>query len=186
MIDPKIKEVLEEEVGKENVDTCILYIIAKCYDLSTDGLLINDYTSRVCAKYLVKSQNGYSCKVKVFVNDNNSVQAVSDYIQLAEQIRGKFKGLKALSMGDRQDCINKTKRFLKEHPKYSFDEILAATDYYIENTPPKYIRRANYFLYKHTAKGEELSELATILEELKENKPQSSDYNFISSGKTPY
>lgn len=141
---------------------------------SEDRMLVSHYLNR--------NQDGsFSCKYKIFDFEPDPKKKIFiDHIEIAEEIRNRFKGLKALSMGDKNDCIKKMQRFLKEYPEYSREEILEATDRYIETTPIKFIRRANYFIYKHTDKGEEISTLAMMLQEMNENIPQANDFNFIN------
>ena len=152
---------------KEDFDDygeALVIILATVYDFPFETYFPEGEIQRIHTKYLVRnSVGGLDCKYKIFNFEPEPVKTI-DFVDLAEKVRVKFKGIRPLSMGDKADCVAKMKRFIKEYPQYTEEDILKATDRYIEITPPVYIRRANYFIYKHTNKGEEISTLASILE----------------------
>lgn len=88
-----------------------------------------------------------------------------------DEYRNLFRGKKISSMGDKVSCLDKMRRFVLTYPEYTKDEILAATRFYIESQAPfyKFLRRADYFIFKkekYEDDGSEVSILLNILEEM--------------------
>lgn len=95
-----------------------------------------------------------------------------DVDERIDEYRTLFKGYRVGNMGNKQNCISMLRRFIYEH-KVEFNEILHATQYYIQNTDPKYITNAENFIYKIDPKGE-ISKLYDILEELRLTQKESN------------
>lgn len=91
---------------------------------------------------------------------------------MIDSYRTLFKGYRVGNMGNKKNCIDYMIRFILQH-KVSFEEILFATQYYIQNTEMKYITNAENFIYRVTDKGE-ISKLADIIEELRLVKSESN------------
>ena len=92
----------------------------------------------------------YEINVDIFKEPN--LDWLDDY-------RGLFRGISPGSMGDRQGVAKKMKKLMKTS-KYTPEEILAATSWYINNTDPRYVMRAHYFIDKNGS-----STLGATLEE---------------------
>lgn len=66
-----------------------------------------------------------------------------------------------------RECSKRFKKFFKENPDVTIDEVLNATILYLQNTNSKYVREPHYFIYK--SKGsDEISDLLTWIEKRKE------------------
>lgn len=65
--------------------------------------------------------------------------------------------------GDRNGCFEKMKQFLKKYPKTTKEEILQATNNYLNKTDFQYIMEAHYFVEKN-----KLSKLAAEIELLRD------------------
>ena len=83
--------------------------------------------------------NKYYLNVDLFQEPN--LDWINDY-------RSLFRGIKPGAMGDRSGVIKKMKKFLKQN-NYSPQQILVATNWYIENTDARYIMKAHYFIEKN-------------------------------------
>jgi len=80
-------------------------------------------------------------------------------------------------MGSSISTKKKLQRFMDNNPEITFEEIINASEMYIDsfNDSFKYIKRADYFIYKQNYKGEETSDLEIWLEQsMKE--PENSDW----------
>lgn len=69
--------------------------------------------------------------------------------------------------GDKQSCLKKMRKFVKEYPEYDKDLILKATKNYVDNKAREqynYMQTAHYFIYKQN-----MSTLASECENILEN-----------------
>lgn len=92
----------------------------------------------------------------------------SEINERVDEFRSKFKGLKAGSMGSAKSCKHKFIRWMKENPQYTFDNILKATDMYIDslNGDYRFLQRADYFIFKQENNREESSRLSAHIDEI--------------------
>ena len=92
------------------------------------------------------------------------------------EFRNKWKGLKPGSMGSLKACKDKLKRWMKENPEYSFEDILKAADLYLttEGADVRYLQRADYFIFKQDTHKDEMSRLSAFIDEIDE--PHNSDW----------
>lgn len=81
-----------------------------------------------------------------------------------DEYRGMFKGIRPKSIGDKKQCLDNLKAWVLKNPNYSFEDILRATRFYIENTETKFISNADNFIFKYDSFGKPVSSLSTILE----------------------
>lgn len=88
---------------------------------------------------------------------NNIENRVNEYRHL-------FKDARVGNMGVKTTVVSLLKQFLHSHKDVTFDEILAATAYYIQNTESTYVMNAENFIYK-IVNGTTVSKLETVLEE---------------------
>lgn len=75
--------------------------------------------------------------------------------------------------GDKQSCLKKIRKFLKEYTEYDKDLILKATKNYVENKARdqyNYMQTAHYFIYKNNT-----STLAAECENILENEGGNVD-----------
>lgn len=85
-----------------------------------------------------------------------------------EEYRDKWKGRKVGAMGSPGACKQNMLTWMKENPEYSFDDILKAADIYLntEGRNPRFLQRADYFIYKNDANKVKHSRLSAYVEEL--------------------
>lgn len=95
-----------------------------------------------------------------------------DVLTRLPEFRDKWKGLKPGSMGSLQSCKDKILRWMNENPEYTFDQILAAADNYIDSLKGDYrfLQRADYFIYKQNGHKEDESRLSSHIDEV-DDKP---------------
>lgn len=82
-----------------------------------------------------------------------------------DEYRSLFKGVRVGNMGNKRNCIDMMNKFMIDHPNVSFDTIVGATIYYVENTDYNYIMGAENFIYKTDDNGRLVSKLETVVEE---------------------
>lgn len=87
-------------------------------------------------------------KAKSLFEQDELSAKINDVSNWIEDYRKRFKGIKNNAMGDSKACIKKMQVFMKNNPKYSKEDILRATDNYIKETVPMYVKQADYFIYK--------------------------------------
>lgn len=97
-----------------------------------------------------------------------------DMLTRLPELRAKWKGLKAGSMGDLKGCKTKLTRWMNENPEYTFDDIIGAADAYIESLGGdyRYLQRADYFIYKQEGNREETSRLSAFIDEANSSTSQ--------------
>lgn len=89
----------------------------------------------------------------------------------ASEFRSLWKGKKPGSMGSLISCTHKLHRWMLENPTYTKDEILRAAKLYLNTLDNNvYLQRADYFIYKVEATGQENSRLSAFIEEI-DDKP---------------
>jgi len=141
--------------------------ILKKYDITAEKLLEYYYIYISDSNTLDKH---IECIVKSFIvkDPKNISREIADTINSRfNEFRNKFKGLKLGSMGAPKSCREKLYRWWVENPEYSFDDILKASDIYIQSLQGDYrfLQRADYFIYKKEGK-EESSRLSAFIDEL--------------------
>lgn len=127
------------------------------HDIKDDLLELSK--RNIISRDITKSPFGITLNIPLFKEKIHEVKQ-----EFIDEYRELFKGIRIKSMGNRQDCIEKMKRFRETYPQYSEEDIIKATKYYISHTDPRFTRYANYFIFKRE-NGIELSDLLTILEE---------------------
>lgn len=149
MFNNKVLELIERTgLDKDNILTYLLAI--------DNGLNPSCFTKEltdVLLQFKLLNKNydtgAYELNLPLF---GNTIEWIDEYRLL-------FKGLKRGSMGDRDGVIKNFKRFFKTH-NYTKDEIMEATKDFIDQSDPKYVPQAHYFIYKNGS-----SFLASLLEE---------------------
>lgn len=137
------------------------------------------YTLREKAKLILETSfNDYdkvSITKKRNVSDKYIDRLVSDKVKDYRQL---FKATnKRGAIGSPEGCKSKLKRWMKNNPEYTFDDILKATKLYIQelNGDYRFLQQADYFIYKKGGGRDELSRLSTYVEEV-------GDANFVEEG----
>jgi hypothetical protein len=105
----------------------------------------------------------FSNQTKSFKKSNRLMNSEID--NFINDFRNKFKGLKPGSMGSLAACKDKMHRWMTENPYYTPEQILKATDIYIDSLESyKYLQQADYFIYKKDGK-DEMSRLSAFIDE---------------------
>ena len=105
----------------------------------------------------------FSNQTKSFKKSNRLMNSEID--SFINDFRNKFKGLKPGSMGSLAACKDKMYRWMTENPHYTPEQILKATDIYIDSLDSyKYLQQADYFIYKKDGK-DEMSRLSAFIDE---------------------
>lgn len=145
--------------------TCIEYGIpaSRYVKLSVDDMkLIYDND------LIIKSSEGLTTVFNEEVEKDMIEKEVSERIEEYRDIFSLEKTGLSGRMGSKSDCIRKLTQFLTDNPEYSFDDVLVATQYYVENYKQisGYLQRGNYFIKKHN--DSRLEELLSELQHIKE------------------
>jgi len=81
-------------------------------------------------------------------SDTSNLMEISNTVEeRLHEYRQKFVGVRAKSIGIKPLVKANLIRFMLSNPEYSFDDILEATDKYIEMTEPQFISNADNFIY---------------------------------------
>lgn len=120
---------------------------------------------------LTDSKSSFIKKKKKITKSTRKInQEVDDRV---DEYRFKWKGFKTGAMGSPKSCKQKLTRWMKENPKYSFDDILKAADLYIDSIEnPRFMQRADYFIFKHTINKEEESRLSAFIEDIDKSQAE--------------
>ena len=98
-------------------------------------------------------------------------QAVNDIASWIDQYRAMFR-VRAGHMGDSRGVLDKMTKFIRKNPQYSKDQILAATQRYIESCAGdnyRFLMHADYFIYKQDTEKTVRSRLLGFLEDTGED-----------------
>ena len=147
---------------------CVLITEQDIQQLSKEGIIIIDKKGNPKVNY--ELLNGEKQLDYTTVYD-----AVSENI---DQYRQVWKGLFTGSMGTPSACIDKITEWLINNPNYSFDNVVTAASYWIEQKSkevdnPMIIGQADYFIYKKVD-GVVTSRLSSIIDEALNNYTDES------------
>lgn len=86
---------------------------------------------------------------EVNTTDNITKEVKSRLNEFRLKWRDATNNRKPGIMGSKKACEEKLIQWMKENPEYSFDQVLAAADLYLDSVENiKYIQRADYFISK--------------------------------------
>lgn len=135
------------------------------------SLEMRGYLQRVNDEWLITE------KLQDVLND------VQDDSWIEEEYREKFSSSnigEPGKMGTLSNVIMKMKRFRLTYPNVTKEQILDATDLYISNTSDKkYLKQADYFIFKIEKSGDEQSLLSVWIEEAKQQDNKSNGSKII-------
>jgi len=100
---------------------------------------------------------------------SRSVREINKEVEsFVDEFRKKWHGLKPGAMGGKQACVQKLKRWMKDNPEVTPEQILEAADLYIktECRDPRFVQRADYFIYKQDSSKNEASRLSAYVDEI--------------------
>lgn len=114
---------------------------------------------------LIDTNNSFENNTKQIGKSKRVINQIVE--KRIDEFRDKWKGLKAGSMGSRKSCIDKLTRWMKENPKYSFEDVLKAADLYLHSINDyNYIQQADYFIFKQDNSKTEASRLSAFIDDL--------------------
>lgn len=154
----------------EDKQKYIQNLLRRGFIVEDNGLLIlEDKGHEVIANFKEFNEN---------VCDDLFAPLENDIPAIVEEYRKLFDGLKLGSMGSKTSCLNKMKKFLKLHPKTTKEEIIKATQTYINSLGGNYhyLQQADYFISKTDKDGSAGSRLETWIEEIKKNDNPLRDW----------
>lgn len=128
-------------------------------------ILLRDKSIKLIEFLTIEMNNSLEENVKTI---KKSERIINIDLERIDEFRFKWKGLKSGAMGSAQACKDKLNRWMKENPQYSFDDILKASDMYINslNGDYRFLQRADYFIYKQENNREESSRLSAHIDEI--------------------
>lgn len=92
--------------------------------------------------------------------------------------KGVKSGGSTLVRSDKNGCLNKMKKFIKVNPQFTKDIIIRATKDYLAHLRMSnyaFIQAAHYYIFKN-----DVSNLASACEDIKDKLENSEDYNLYS------
>jgi hypothetical protein len=131
-----------------------------------DKVYLREKANELIELFLIEFKVSLKTKKKIV---RKSVRKINSEIDnRIDEYRLKWKGLKAGSMGDLQACKEKLTKWMKDHPEYSFDQILKAADLYLETegSNAQYLQRADYFIYKQDVNKQNVSRLSAFIDDI--------------------
>jgi len=130
--------------------------------ITENEIIIREKGSLLIELLLIEKINSVKSKKEIRKSERLVNNELNSFI---EEFRDKWKGLKPGSMGSLNTCKEKMKRWMKENPTYSPQQILNAADIYINSLNNNtYLQQADYFIYKKDGK-EESSRLSAFIDE---------------------
>lgn len=169
VLDGRYSQVLDDEILKGLEGKNLIKIGESLVELREEGI-------EIIQKYLIDDFNVKTKKVKQI--HKKSERFVSKTVEEnIDAYRELFRGLKVGSMGSLASCKEKLTRWMKENPDVTIERILKATQIYIGSVDNmKYLKRADYFIYKVEEDKTEVSTLSSIIDEVVEGKLTNNDW----------
>jgi hypothetical protein len=143
---------------KETLDWKVIIDDDDLNQLLRDRIITRDYIKRE-----------FILNIPFYKDDlvNFQIPVVENIDDKIDEYRTLFRGVRIGNMGNKQNVIGLMKKFLIENPDVTYNEIISATLYYIQNTDFQYIMNAENFIYKMDNTGKMISKLQVVLEEYK-------------------
>lgn len=130
--------------------------------ITENEIIIREKGSLLIELLLIEKVNSVKSKKEIRKSERLVNNELNSFI---EEFRDKWKGLKPGSMGSLSTCKEKMRRWMRENPTYSPQQILNAADIYINSLNDNtYLQQADYFIYKKDGK-EESSRLSAFVDE---------------------
>jgi len=160
-------------------DSVLLFLIACKLELFEVPCTISDkefgqlIEKEIIARDYISDRRTIKVLIPLFEGeDGDKILDISNISFDIEIYRKLFKGIRLGSMGNRESCHSNMVRWLVNNPEYTFDDVLLAANYYIQNTDRQYISKADNFIYADDAKGKEFSRLSMVIEDMGETSEQ--------------
>lgn len=134
IINPELREEIESLVAPEDVDICLQFLVNYELNLPKPELSQDLTLDAVCALDKVPT-----VFVSNDINEDKWNWVSTEYIALFEAI-GKRP--------HKRETLSRMKNLFKNNPDIRKDEIIAATEMYLDATNPKYVRFPHYFISK--------------------------------------
>lgn len=143
--------------------------------LNEEEFVVRDKGQELIDLFKIESFNTKTRRIKKIVKAS-SRRITDDIKDHLKEYRGVFKGLKAGAMGDPTACREKLSRWFENNPEYTMKDVINAAKTYVNSVNDiRYLRRADYFIYKKEQNGEEVSTLSAIVDDV-ENYNSQEDW----------
>lgn len=149
-------------------DLTIAILIGIHLGLNIDPETINDDEFTVILKNRILERDYVNSRyiVNLSGGETETFDKLNAVTHRIDEYRKLFRGIRPKSIGNKQLCIEKMQKFLLS-TDYTFDDVITATEYYIQQADTNFIQNADNFIYSINFKGDEQSSLLTAIEEYK-------------------
>ena len=119
------------------------YLLLKYYDMKPSFIpAILEAKMNRTGIYYIDHNNSLAWKIPLFEQQETAFDWVKkEYVRM-------FKEANTEKAGNGNTATRLMKKLFMENPSIRKDEILGATEFYIKNTNPQYIRLSHYFIEK--------------------------------------
>ena len=173
IINERVKEILSDY--KINQNDGLTYLIALYYGY--EASYVPDLLKKkiFLTKIIEMDVNSViTWKIPLFYEQETNYEWVEGY-------RDTFKKINKDRAGSLKTCVARFKRFFRDNPGVTLDEIKGAVNMYLKTvTNPDYLITSHYFIYKDKG-ADEISHLQIWLERYRENQGVSVGRNSKSN-----
>ena len=178
-----INQAIKEELLRNEIDTSkgLIFLLSIFYKIDVSEIIDFKTQTKIlsCNNILTINDKGtFVFKMPLFV-DGTSVSATKDMSWVATDFCPLFSAVGRLPQT--RECTERMEHFMQEYPEISKEEILAATNVYINNTDPKFVREPRYFIGKQTKDGR-MSDLLCWIDKINEDSNRLKHTETIIEG----
>jgi len=157
------KEFFDYDISQEDIDYLRKEKYIMVYTDTNLRYFIRD-KGNIILKKVVEFNKTKEATITLNTDEKDHI---AEFNKKIREFREKFNGLRIGSMGTLSSVKSKLERWMKNNPDVLFNEILEATQLYIDslNGDWRYLQRADYFIYKQNSRKEETSRLSIFIEE---------------------
>jgi len=148
----------------------------KLIKITTNNITLREAGKELIEFYTISADLQFEKKKKTIkISDRKLNEQIDNFVDV---FRSKWKGLKVGAMGDRTAVKSKLKRWIQANKGIELDVILKAVDLYIntEGRDPRFLQRADYFIYKQDTKKNEASRLSAYVDEILQGANTDDDW----------
>lgn len=164
-----IKILSEEDI---DIDKGLNYLVCKFFNLKVDLIPIPIQQKVIATNIFEDKNNKTTWNVPLFGSpgvDKAWDWVQEEYIPLFSKIgKGSYK----------RETLKRMKKLFSEFPHIRKEDVLGATEMYLLNTKPQFIRQPHYFIEKGvgTAKTQDILEWIDTYNDAKENVIERDNY----------
>jgi hypothetical protein len=165
-----LKTIIKNLGYREDI---ILYLIACRLNIDTvidDDIFISLIKNNIIERDYINEK--IIVKIPLFEDDEiefipNKFDNIKNISERIDEYRSKFKGIRTKSIGDKNTTVDKMTAWLLKNPNFTYEDVLEATDFYIQNTEPQYISNADNFIFNYDTKGNLVSGLSIVIDTIR-------------------